>query len=364
MASSQSYNHRWWGPAPEACGRCAAQNRKCEVPKNDPNKVACRQCGAGKNKCDLVPGDGRPVNKPREGPNDKGRVERLEADVRNALQSLAMERRFNGWLAAEMVRREPESQWPRVYLQSINWTLEGVPYEDGKEGEEEDDEKEDDRKRPEGSSSSESSRDSRVESWRNEVVPEAPEGEHLVEGQPEGEYPVDDQPDNQMQVDDAPVDGETGGGEMQVDPPASGSSERPEGIKIEVRSDEQMLIDLGRQLACNWLHEQKVAKRQREEEEDTEEHRKLTEKQEALEKEEAKLRRRADRRKKEANWAPSVKKETEEGEIPLPPPARPVVCVREVNNVVEILDSDDEEVPEKKPEGLEDSEGSESSESV
>ncbi|KAJ6473296.1 hypothetical protein C8R45DRAFT_936293, partial [Mycena sanguinolenta] len=39
-----------WGPAPEPCGRCAGNNRKCQIPTNDPNKAACRQCGVGKNR--------------------------------------------------------------------------------------------------------------------------------------------------------------------------------------------------------------------------------------------------------------------------------------------------------------------------
>ncbi|KAJ6448310.1 hypothetical protein C8R45DRAFT_1115403, partial [Mycena sanguinolenta] len=233
-----------WGPAPEPCGQCAANNRKCQIPTNDPNKAACRQCGAGKNRCDLVPGDGRPVNKPRKtagatqrpktkkqtggrdpseplvaGPSRTRlgkRVEALEEEMKTVRQSLVMERRFNGWLAAEIVRREPANKWPRVYLQSINWSPQGEEYPADMEPED---------------SSSESSKDSRVESWRKEVVPEALEGER----------PVEEQPDDQMQVDDTPVDGETGDGEMQVDPPASGSSlvgqppivERPEGIKIE-----------------------------------------------------------------------------------------------------------------------------------
>ncbi|KAJ6449143.1 hypothetical protein C8R45DRAFT_1131295 [Mycena sanguinolenta] len=337
-----------WGPAPEPCGRCAGNNRKCQIPTNDPNKAACRQCGVGKNRCDLVPGEGRPVNKPRKtagatqrprtkkqsggrdpseppvaGPSRTRlgkRVEALEAEMKTVRQSLVMERRFNGWLAAEIVRREPANKWPRVYLQSINWSPEGEEYPEPED------------------SSSESSQDSRVESWRKEVVPEAPEGER----------PVEEQPDDQMQVDDTPVDG------MQVDPPASGSSavgqppivERPEGIKIEVRSPEQMLTDLGRQLARNWLHEQKVARLEKEKAEDAEKLRKLTEQREELEREETRLRMRDEWRKKAAERKPSVKKETEEGGVPPPAPPRPVVRVREVNNVVEILDSDDEKAPE------------------
>ncbi|KAJ6448536.1 hypothetical protein C8R45DRAFT_1115224 [Mycena sanguinolenta] len=372
-----------WGPAPEPCGRCAANNRKCQILTNDPNKAACRQCGAGKNRCDLVPGDGRPVNKPRktagatQRPKTKKRmggrdpseppvaglsrtrlgkcVEALEEEMKTVRQSLVMERRFNGWLAAEIVRREPANKWRRVYLQSINWSPQGEEYPADMEQIDDKDEVAKDGKVPEDrkeleDSSSESSKDSQVESWRKDVVPVAPEGER----------PVEEQPDDQMQVDDTPVDGETGDGEMQVDPPASRSSsadqppivERPEGIKIEVRSPEQMLTDLGRQLARNWLHEQKVAKREKEEAEDVEKRRKIAEQREELEKEEAKLRRRDERRKKAAEREPSVKKETEEGEVPPPAPPRPVVHVREVNNVVEILDSEDE----KAPEGLEESE--------
>ncbi|KAJ6461310.1 hypothetical protein C8R45DRAFT_1108560 [Mycena sanguinolenta] len=349
-----------WGPAPKACGRCTANNRKCEVPKNDPNKTACRQCGAGKNRCDLVPGEGRLVNKPRKAaggmqrPKTTKRVEQLEEEMRTVCQSLVMEQHFNGWLAAEFVRREPENKWPRVYLQFINWSPEGVEYqEDSKEEDGDKGEKEkapDDRKQPEDSSSSESSEDSRVKSWRKDVVPEVPEGERLVEEQPE----------ERMQVASAPADSETGDYEMQVDPPVSGSVladqplvvERPEGIKIEVRSEEQMLIDLGRQLTHNWLHEQKVAKRDKEEAEDAEKRRKLAEQREV------KLQRREDRWKKAAEREPSVKKETEEGEVPPPALPRPVVRVREVNNVVEILDSDDEEALAEKPEALESSEES------
>ncbi|KAJ6476128.1 hypothetical protein C8R45DRAFT_1102417 [Mycena sanguinolenta] len=368
-----------WGPVPEACGRCVASNRDCEVLVNDPNKSMCRRCRAGKNKCDLVPGDGRLVNKPRKVPGGAQRqrcapardpspvagpsrirlgqrVERLEVDVRNALQALSMERQFNGWLAAEMVRQELEGQWPRVYLQSINWTPEGVPYEEEEKESEEGDDKEDDRKKPEGTSSSESSRDSRVESWRNDVVPEAPEGGH----------PMDGHPDDQMQVDDAPMDGEMGDGEMQVDPPASSNSladqppvvERPDGIKIEVRSEEQMLVDLGQQLACNWLAKLKAEHCRNEEAKDVEERWKIAEKQKELEEEEVKLQRREGRRKKAAEREPSVKKETVEGEVPPPAPPCPVVRVREINNVVEILDSDDEEAPAEKPEEPEGSEKS------
>ncbi|KAJ6449733.1 hypothetical protein C8R45DRAFT_947186 [Mycena sanguinolenta] len=124
------------------------------VPKNDPNKTACWQCGAGKNKCDLVPGDGHPVNKPRKVPGGAQqqrttkrtagrepseppvagpsrtrlgkRVEQLEEEMKTVCQSLVLERCFDGWLAAEFVRREPENKWPRVYLQTINWSPEGA----------------------------------------------------------------------------------------------------------------------------------------------------------------------------------------------------------------------------------------------
>ncbi|KAJ6467029.1 hypothetical protein C8R45DRAFT_1106453 [Mycena sanguinolenta] len=152
------------------------------------------------------------------------RVEQLEEEMRTVRQSLMMERCFNGWLAAEFVWQEPENKWPWVYLQSINWLPEGQEYqEDSDEGDKED-KAPVDWKQPEDSSSSKSSEDLWVKSWRKDVVPEAPEGERSVEGEPEGEHLVVEQPDDQMQVDDAPVDGEMGDGEMQVDPPASGSS--------------------------------------------------------------------------------------------------------------------------------------------
>ncbi|KAJ6486657.1 hypothetical protein C8R45DRAFT_1097954 [Mycena sanguinolenta] len=250
---------------------------------------------------------------------------------------------INGWLATEIVQWEPDNQWLRVYLFLINWDeiCEGEKEDKEKDSEEEDHNKDnkapDDQKEPEDLSSSESSKGSRVESWRNKVVDE---------------------------VDNAPVDGEKGGGEMLVDPPVSGSLLadqlpvvlRTDGIKIEVRSEEQMLIDLSQQLVRNWLHKQKVAKWQKEEEEDAEERWKLA----ALEKADTKLQKHEERRTKEADQAPSIKKETEEGEVPPPAPPRPAVCVQEVNNVVEILDSDDE----KNLEGPEESEDPESLENV
>ncbi|KAJ6448392.1 hypothetical protein C8R45DRAFT_1115324 [Mycena sanguinolenta] len=304
-----------WGPAPEPCGRCAGNNRKCQIPTNDPNKAAASG--------EQAPED-RGSNSAAEDEETVGRKRPFRASGRWSIADPPRKtcRGAGGGNedAAEIVRREPANKWPRVYLQSINWSPEGEEYPEPED------------------SSSESSKDSRVKSWRKEVVPEAPEGERLVE----------EQPDDQMQVDDTPVDG------MQVDPPASRSSavgqppivERPEGIKIEVRSPEQMLTDLGRQLARNWLHEQKVARLEKEKAEDAEKLRKLTEQREELEREETRLRMRDEWRKKAAERKPSVKKETEEGGVPPPAPPRPVVRVREVNNVVEILDSDDEKAPE------------------
>ncbi|KAJ6506509.1 hypothetical protein C8R45DRAFT_1090200 [Mycena sanguinolenta] len=285
---------------------------------------------------------GEPSEPPVPGPSRTRlcqHVERLEADVRNALQMLSMERRFKGGLATEIVQWEPENQWPRVYLSSINW--DGIG--EGEESEEQSgDEVPDDRKEPEELSSSESLKESWVESWQNDVVPEAPEGKHLVE----------EQPDDQMQVDEvnnAPVDGEMGDGEMQVDPPAFGSSLvdplQMDGIKIEVRIEAQMLMDLGRQLAGNWLSDEKATKHQ-EAAQLADECRKLAEQWKALEKEEEKLQKQEERQKTEGNQEPSMKKETEEGEVPPPALPCPVVRVREVDNVVEILDSDDGEDPE------------------
>ncbi|KAJ6448383.1 hypothetical protein C8R45DRAFT_1115309 [Mycena sanguinolenta] len=296
-----------WGPAPEDDALQTTGRRLVNKPQKavgGTQRPRTQKQTAGREPSELLVAGPSRTHLSR-------RVKQLEEEMKTVHQSLVMEQQFNSWLAAEFIQREPVNKWPCVYLQSINWSPEGEAYqedseeEDGDEGDKED-KAPDDRKEPEDSSESELSKDSQVEGWSKEVVPEALEGERLVE----------EQPDDWMQV-DAPVDGKMGDQEMQVNLPTSGSVladhlpivAKPEGIKIEVRSPEQMLINLSRQLARNWLHEQKVAKREKEDAEDVEERRKLVEKREALEKEEVKLMRRAEHRKKEANRVPSVKKE-------------------------------------------------------